>query len=102
MRFDPLIASPDPSDSNTWHLTTQDGCHVATVNCLVGERFARLFAAAPELLEKTLQLASYAATVRTDRRDPTREFALQTGDWCEGLLDRAKAAMLEAANVTNA
>lgn len=37
-------------------------------------------------------LASYAATVRLDRRDETREYALQTVDWCEGLLEEVERA----------
>lgn len=33
------------------------------------------------------KLGGYAKSVRLDRKDPTREFALQTVDWCEGLLE---------------
>lgn len=38
------------------------------------------------------EIAGYASMVHTDRKDETREFALQTIDWCKGLMDRVKEA----------
>ncbi len=43
--------------------------------------------------DKVSELASYALTVRTDRLDPTKEFCLQTLDWCEGLIAYSKDAL---------
>lgn len=49
--IDPLKYIPHPTDSNQFGVITEDGIFVGTVNCIVGERFARLFSAAPALLE---------------------------------------------------
>ncbi len=44
-------------------------------------------------LRQTLEaITGYAKSVRLDRKDPTREFALQTVDWCEGLLEQVTEA----------
>ena len=37
-------------------------------------------------------LTGYASSVRMDRRDKTKEFALQTVDWCEGLNEQVEEA----------
>lgn len=41
-----------------------------------------------ELIECLHNLAGYAETVRLDRKDNTREYALQTIEWCQGLLEQ--------------
>lgn len=54
-----------------------------------------------ELLDMVRSLAGYASSVRVDRVDDSREFALQTVDWCNGLLELVKDADALIAKATS-
>ena len=73
---------------------------------LIATRIYRRHAAnvTPELIEALESISSYAATVRLDRRknDDGTIMALQTLDWCNGLMEKvgeAHAALFRADDV---
>ena len=53
-----------------------------------------------ELLDMIRSIAGYASSVRVDRLDDSREYALQTVDWCNGLLEWVEQADALVAKAT--